>query len=381
MASLDGVEIRQVSSKEDLKTFVGLPFRIFADDPAWTPPLIMERNDHLNPKKNPYFQHAEVQLFIALRNGECVGRISAQICQMHQARYGDSLAQFGFLDAVDDAQVFAALLETAENWAKERGMKALRGPFSFSINEESGMLVDGFDTPPTIMMNHAKPYYGAHVEAAGFSKVMDLLAYYYDATMEMSRGLKSMVKKVEKSGDLVIRPLDKSKFDDELEIIISIFNDAWSDNWGFVPMTEAEVSHLGQMLKLLVTGEYAAIAEYQGKPAAMCVTLPNVNEAIADLGGSLFPLGWAKLLWRLKFNAPNSVRMPLMGVAKEHQTTPVGAALAIGVIDAIRAYHSARGTRWAELSWILETNEPTRNIVKAVGGREYKTYRIFERAL
>ncbi|MGI9372599.1 MAG: dATP pyrophosphohydrolase [Hyphomicrobiales bacterium] len=381
MALTDTIEIKPVSSKEDLDTFIRLPFRVFEDDPAWIPPLILERRDHLNPKKNPYFQHADVQLFIALRNGSCVGRISAQICQMHQARYGDDVGQFGFLDAIDDAQVFAALLNAAESWTKERGMKALRGPFSFSINEESGLLVDGFDTPPTIMMNHAKPYYGGHVEAAGFAKAMDLLAYYYDANMEMSRGLKSMVKKVEQSGDLVIRPLNKKKFDEELEIIISIFNDAWSDNWGFVPMTEAEVSHLGQMLKLLVTGEYAAIAEYEGKPAAMCVTLPNVNEAIADLNGKLLPVGWAKLLWRLKLKAPNSVRMPLMGVAKEHQTTPVGAALAIGVIDAIRAYHSGRGTRWAELSWILETNEPTRNIVKAVGGKEYKTYRVYERAL
>lgn len=380
MAAGNNLEIRTVESKSDRDAFIRLPFSVFKDDPYWVPPLVMERRDHLSEKKNPYFEHAETQLFTAWRNGQCVGRISAQICALHQARYNDATGQFGFLDAIDDDSVFAALLTTAENWLRDRGMKCARGPFSFSINEESGLLVEGFDSPPSIMMGHAKPYYQHAVEACGYEKAMDLIAYDYDASSEMPRAMRAMAGRAEKSGDLKLRTLDKKNLASELEIIIKLFNDAWSGNWGFVPMTKSEIDHLGQNLKLLVSEGYVALAEYQGKPAAMAVTLPNLNAAIADLNGSLLPFGWAKLFWRF-MRPPTSIRMPLMGVSREHHASPVGAALSIAVIDAIRSYHSSRGTRKAELSWILETNEPIRKIIEAIGGRPYKTYRVYERKL
>jgi hypothetical protein len=381
MTTAHGIEIRPVGTASSLDDFIELPFNIFKNDPHWVPPLRMERRDHLSAKKNPYFEHADTQLFTAWRDGQCVGRVSAQICALHQSRYGDATGQFGFLDAIEDNAVFAALLTTAENWLRERDMKHCRGPFSFSINEETGLLVDGFKTPPSVMMGHAKPYYGPAIEACGYHKAMDLIAYDYDAASEMPRAMRAMARRAEKSGDLHLRNLDKKNLARDLEIIIQLFNDAWSENWGFVPMTEAEIAHLGQNLKLLVTEGFVSIAEYNGKPAAMAVTLPNLNAAIADLNGSLLPFGWVKLLWRLKVRSPASVRMPLMGVAKEHQSSPVGAALSIAVIDSIRSYHAGRGTNRAELSWILETNEPIRKIIEAVGGRPYKTYRVYERAI
>ncbi|MGI9482921.1 MAG: dATP pyrophosphohydrolase [Hyphomicrobiales bacterium] len=381
MSSTRDVEIRPVENKPGIDAFIRAPFAIFADDQNWVPPLFMERRDHLSAKKNPYFQHADTQLFTAWRDGRCIGRISAQVCALHQVRYRAGVGNFGFLDAIDDVAVFRALLNQAEAWLKQKGMKVARGPYSFSINQESGLLVDGFNTPQSVMMGHAKPYYSAHVEACDYKKAMDLIAYDYDAASEMPRAMRSMAERAQKDGSLKIRPLDKKNLKRDLEIIINLFNDAWSENWDFVPMTQAEIDHLGQNLKMLVTGQFVAIAEYEGKPAAMAVTMPNINAEIADLNGRSLPFGWAKLLWRLKARPPKSVRMPLMGVAKEHQTSPVGAALAISVIDAIRSYHSSRGTMRAELSWILETNTATRKIIEALGGDPYKTYRIYERAL
>lgn len=379
MTTPDKVDVRPVETSDDMREFIRVPNKIFARDPHWIKPLEFERRQHLSPDKNPYFEHAEVALFTAWRGGECVGRISAQVCALHQARYKAAVGQFGFLDAIDNREVFKALLETAAAWVKARGMTSLRGPYSFSINEESGLLVDGFDTPPSVMMGHAKPYYRDHVSGCGFEKAMDMIAYDYDARSELPRSLSAMADKAKRSGALKIRTLDKRQLERELKIIIDIFNDAWSDNWDFVPMTEAEIAHLGQNLKLLVTEGFVAIAEYEGAPAAMAVTLPNLNEAIADLDGGLLPFGWAKLLWRLKLRAPASVRMPLMGVLKQYQSGPVGAALAISVIDAIRSYHASRGTVRAELSWILETNVATCKIIEAMGGQAYKTYRIYER--
>ena len=378
---MTGVAVKPVTSSADRKAFLQVPHMVFANDPAWIAPLTLERSQHISPKHNPFFRHATAQLFLAWQDGRPVGRISAQVDDLRNERHQDATGMFGFLDAIDDAAVFKALLETAGNWLRQQGMTRAIGPFSFSINEETGLLVSGFQHPPAVMMGHALPYYGLHVEGAGYAKVKDVLAYSFDNSKELPRGLAGMLRKVESTGELKVRSLSKKDLDRDLAILIDIFNDAWSGNWGFTPFSQAEIDKLGADLKMLVSEGFIAFADYQGEPAAMAVTLPDINQAARDLGGSLFPFGVIKLLTRLKLKAPDAVRMPLMGVRRKYHGTPVGSALAISVIDAIRKYHVARGTTRAELSWILEDNTAMRRMIEAVGGVEYKTYRIYERLL
>lgn len=375
------VTVRPVLSKRDKRIFLDVPHGLYGKDSNWVAPLYLERLEHLDPKKNPYFQHAETQLFLAEVDGKPVGRISAQIDQLHLERYKDASGQFGFLEAPDDPEVFAALFRSAKSWLCSRGMKRVRGPFSFSINDETGLLIKGFDTPPNMMMGHALPYYSTRIEEAGFTKAKDVIAYYYDGKNPLPRALAVAYERAMKSPHIDLRPLDKKNLERDLNIIMAIFNDAWSDNWGYIPFTPEEIKMLGNNLKMLVKKEYIAIASYKGEPAAMAVTLPNLNEWISGLNGKLLPFGWAKLAWNLFGRAPNSVRMPLMGVRKEFQGTLTGSSLALSVIETVRRYHISRGTNSGELSWILEDNLPVRHIIEALGAKPYKTYRIYEKAL
>ena len=288
------ISVKPVGGKTDLKAFLDLPFGLYRDDPNWVAPLYLERYEHLDPKKNPYFRHAEVALFLAMKNGRPVGRISAQHCRLRSERYNDGVGQFGFLEAENDPAVFAALIDAAGAWLRERGMSAMQGPFNFSINDEMGLLIDGFGTPPSMMMGHALPYYATRLEELGFAKAKDVIAYDYDDGGDVPRTLKAAYDRAVANPDIRVRPLDKKQLMRELEIIVSIANDAWSDNWGFVPWTQEEMVALGNNLKMLVTGDYIAIAEYKGEPAAMAVSLPNINEWIQGLNGKLLPFGWAK---------------------------------------------------------------------------------------
>jgi hypothetical protein len=358
-----------------------MPARLYAGDPRWVPPLLLERLGHLDPRRNPYFEHAEVAYWLAFRGERAVGRISAQLDRLHLERHADATGHFGFLEAEDDPEVFAALFETAERWLKRRGLRRATGPFTLSINDETGLLIAGFDTPPYLMMGHAPRYYGARVEAAGYLKAKDLIAYAFDVAAPPPPRARRVLERLSQGAALSFRPIDMRRFEAELETIVDIFNDAWSDNWSFLPMTPAEVRYLGRSLKPIVRAEHAWIGEVDGEPAAMTVTLPNLNEAIADLGGRLLPFGWAKLLWRLKVRGLRTARMPLMGVRRKYRGTARGAALALGVIEAVRSWHAAHGAREAELSWVVEDNRATHEIILMVGGRPYKTYRVYEKAL
>ena len=376
------VTVRPVRGKEDLKAFLDVPFALYAKDPSWVAPLYIERLEHLDPKKNPYYQHAEVELFLAFRGDQPVGRISAQLCSLRTARYKDGVGQFGFIEAENDPAVFAALLDAAGIWLKQRGATAMQGPFSFSINDETGLLIDGFDTPPSVMMGHGLAYYGPRMEEQGFTKVKDVIAYDFRETGDgMPRAMKSAYDKALADKDVVLRPLDKKQLMRELQIVVSIANDAWSENWGFVPWTQEEMTALANNLKMLVTGDYIAIAEYKGEPAAMAITLPNINEWIAGLDGKLLPFGWAKLGWNLFARPPKTVRMPLMGLRRKYHGTPVGAVLGMAVIARVRDYHVGRGTVQGEASWILEDNMPMRRMIESFGGKAYKTYRVYEKLI
>lgn len=377
----DSITVRPVSGKADVRRFLDLPFALYRDDPNWVAPLYIERIEHLDPAKNPYFLHAEAQLFLAERDGKVVGRISAQSDRLRRQHHDDGVGQFGFLEAEDDAATFAAIFAAAGQWLTARGHRAIQGPFNFSINDEMGMLVDGFGTPPSMMMGHGLPYYARRMEEQGFAKAKDVIAYEIDTATELPRAMRATYEKALASAEIAIRPFDKKHLDRDLGIVIAIFNDAWAENWGFVPFTREELALLGKNLKMLVANEYIAIASYRGEPAAMAVTLPNINDWIAGLGGRLLPFGWATLAWNLLARPPRSVRMPLMGVLRKHHGTMVGSALAIGAIDTVRRYHAARGTRHAELSWILEDNMPMRRLIETIGARPYKTYRVYGRVL
>ena len=283
------LRIQPVEDRRALKRFLQMPARLYARDPHWIQPLMFERLEHLNPKKNPYFEHAEVAWWLAFRDGRPVGRISAQVDRLHLERHQDATGQFGFLEAEDDFEIFGALFEAAEAWLKTRGIRRATGPFSLSINDESGLLIDGFETPPYLMMGHAPRFYGSRVEEQGYRKARDLIAYAFDVVAPPPLRAQRMLERLSKGAGLSFRPIEMGRFDQELQTIIDIFNDAWSDNWAFVPMTSAEVRYMGKNLKPIVRAGYAWIGEVNGEPAAMTVTLPNVNEAIADLGGRLLP--------------------------------------------------------------------------------------------
>ena len=371
-------QIVAVEGKSGLNQFIRLLWPLYRDDPMWVPPLLLDRRMQLSPD-NPYFDHAEFNSWIALRNGIPVGRISAQVDRLYLEHHRNATGFFGMIEAEDDPRTFRILLETAEAWLRERGMQRISGPFNLSINQELGLLVKGFDTPPSVMMGHARPYYKTRLEENGYRKEKDLIAYRISSTYAAMDKIKAIAARLKKRVNT--RPLQKSNFDSELQIIRDIFNDAWSQNWGFTPFTDEEFKHLGKDLKFIVPEELVSIAEVDGEPAAFLVVLPNINEAIRDLDGRLLPFGWLKLLWRLKVKTPTTARIPLMGVRRKYHDTVLGAALAFAIIADIMQPALRRGIGEMELSWILEDNKGMRNIIESISGQAYKTYRIYAKNL
>lgn len=380
-AAAGPLAIEPVERPADSDAFIRLPWAIYRSDPAWIPPLLLERREHLDQRKNPFFETADAQFWLARRGSRPVGRISAQVNRAYLARYDDATGHFGMLEAEDDAEVFQALLKTAEDWLRGRGLRRVRGPFNLSINEDCGLLVEGFQYPPSMLMGHARPYYAPRLEALGYRKAKDLICYHYDAAQDLPASAVHVLRKMDLSQSLTVRPLDMARYEQDLAAIMDVFNDAWSQNWGFVPMSPSELRHMAKALKPIVRPQTIAIAELGGKPVAMAISLPNVNEAIADLNGRLLPFGWARLLWRLKVKTPKSARVPLMGVRKAYHGSMLGAALAIAVVDSMRRGQKALGVESGELSWILEDNLPMRRMIETFGGVAYKTFRIYERNL
>jgi GNAT superfamily N-acetyltransferase len=372
----DDLSILPVESAKDLDCFIRVPWSIYDGDPCWIPPLIFERKEHLSAK-NPYFRHARWQAWIAFRNNKPVGRVSAQVDLLRLERYRDATGLFGFLEAGDDPATFQLLLDTACGWLRQQGMKRVQGPFNLSINDECGLLVEGFDRPPSVMMGHARPYYAGRIEALGFSKAKDLLAYRLNMDFVLPRAMSKLTARNSKR--ITVSPLKRARLKQDLVILRDLFNDAWSSNWGFVPFTREEFDDLGRNLARLVDEDLIQVAAVDGKPAAMIVALPNLNEAACDLDGRLLPLGWLKLLWRLKKHKLRTARVTLMGVRQEYQNSRLGMALAYAVIDAVRVALITKGIDEVEMSWILEDNTNMRHILESLGGDPYKRYRIYEK--
>jgi hypothetical protein len=372
------VTARPVASRHDIGVFIDVPWRIYVDDPMWVPPLRLERRFHFS-RFNPFFKHGEWQAWIAYRNNQPVGRISAQIDQLHRQRYGPETGHFGLFECIDDVEVAAVLVHAAEDWLTARHTRHVTGPFNLSINQECGVLVDGFDTPPMVMMPHSRRWYGRLLEEQGYQPVKDLLAYWVEVDFKVPRLMSALIAKF--SDQVRLRPLRRDKFGEEMEILRDIFNDAWSENWGFVPVTKAEFAELGTSLRLLVPDDCIQIAEVDGVPSAFMVALPNLNEIFAELDGSLFPFGWVKLSRIKSRGAVRTGRIPLMGVRKQFHNTPLGMALAFMVIDAPKKLARAVGVEAVELSWVLEDNKPMRAVLDSLGCRQYKRYRIYGKTL
>lgn len=373
------LQIEAVQTSAQMKRFIRVPARVQAGDPQFIAPLELERAEAFSPRHNPYFAHAKTQFWIATRDGRDVGRISAQIDELAPSYQQEQAGHFGLICGEDDAVVFASLFATAEAWLRERGCRKLIGPFNLSINEETGLLVSGFETPPMLLMGHDARYAGARIEALGYRKIRDLYAYIYDITQPVPPLLQRWVDRDQQR--FTVRPMNMRRYRDDIEIITDIFNDAWSGNWGFVPYTPAEVDHLAKALKPLLDPQLVPIAEFDGKPVGFGVTLPDLNEAIRGFNGKLLPFNWARLLWRLKVSGVSGGRVPLMGVRRSTATTLGAAVIPFLIVEAMRKRALERGFRQIEMSWILEDNKPMRKMIETVGGRIYKTYRLYEKPL
>ncbi|TNE63131.1 MAG: N-acetyltransferase [Alphaproteobacteria bacterium] len=374
------VTIRQVTDNAGLKAFVNATRAVYENDPNWIQPLMMERMDVLSADKNPYFQHAEVALWVAERDGKPVGRISAQIDSLAQEKWGPNLGHFGFFE-VTDQEVGDALLATAEAWLKARGMKRMQGPWSFSSAEEVGTLIEGFDTPPVFMMPHGRPQYDGWLKGQGFDKAKDMLVYELDLLMPPPERALRIVAMAEKNKRLTMRPIDMKRFDEEVAVVLDIYNEAWSDNWGYVPFTKAEVEHGAKALKPIVKPYRTYLCEYDGEPVAFMLTIPDVNHKIRDLDGKLLPFGWAKVAYRMMNGKEDRCRVPLMGVRKKFQKGPLGAAMAMWMIRQSQQNVVDRGATFGELGWILEDNDGMNSILEEIGCKVYKKYRVYEKTI
>ncbi len=373
--------IRPVESKADRKAFVAFVWRVYRDDPAWVPPLKAEVMGLITPGENPWFEHARAQLWLAERDGAVVGRISAQVDDLVQQHMGAGTGQWGMLEALD-SEAAAALITTAEDWLCAHDMTRSLGPFSLSIWDEPGLEIEGFDEAPTVMMGHHRPEYEAWVEASGYAKAKDLLTYEVDIAHWWNEVIARLIAMGEKNPRIRIREVDKSRFAEEAEIILTILNDAWSENWGYIPLTPSEIAYAGKKLKPIIFNELVRIAEYDGEPIAFMLTIPDINELTRDLNGRLFPFGWAKLLWRLRHPKTRRARVPLMGVRKKYHGTRLASQLAFMLIEFTRREVVSKfGVEIGEFGWILEDNKGMLSIAQLPGARVNHRYRIYEKAL
>lgn len=376
------VDILPVLTKKQLKTFVKLPWKIYAHDPNWVPPLIKMEMERFDPKKNPYYSHSDVALFLAYKGNEPVGRVSAQIDHNFNDFQDAETAHFGFFESIRDKEVAFKLLDAASDWGRARGMKILLGPFSFSTNDVSGLLVEDFNSPPRVMMPYNPPYYKALFEEYGLRKAKDLLAYdiiiddeFKKFTEHLQRRLKPLAERAESLG-FKIRNINLKKVEPEIERVKVIYNDAWERNWGFVPMTDEEFEHLGKELKQVAVPQLAKIVEYKGEPVAFGLVIADINEILIKMNGRLFPTGFLKLL--LGFNKIKTVRLITLGIRKGYRKR--GA-------DSLLYYHLLKDglalgrLKVCEVSWLLEDNFLIIRATEFMGGKKVKTYRIYEKAL
>jgi len=373
----EAIEIRSINSRKDLMAFIKFPWKIYANDPHWVPPLIMDRLKTLDGKKNPFFKHNPAAFFLAYKNGELVGRIAAIINHQHNQYHQDKTGFFGFLEAIKNQAVFETLLNTTQDWLRQRGCDRVLGPTNPSTNDEIGFLVDGFEAPPFFMMPHNPPYYNEMMQALGYEKVKDVYAYYLDkAHLVINKKFQRASAAVLKKFPIKLNPLDLKKLNAQLEIVRNIYNDAWSQNWGFVPLTREEFEFIANDFKKIVDPDMALIAEYKGEPIGFCVFLPNYNEIFMKFrNGKLLPFNW--LLFLLNKKKIRGLRGMIFGIKQKYWHLGLASIFYMETIQ--RGLQ--KGYEHTELSWILEDNQLINQAIHLIGGQAYKTYRVYGRPL
>ena len=370
------LRVEPVERKKDLREFLRLPWKIYRGDPNWVPPLLREEKARFDPSRNPFFEHAEVALFLAKRDGEPVGRIAAIVNYAHNEFWGDKVGFFGFFEGPQDEEVAGRLFEEAGRWLREKGMEVMRGPMEFSTNETCGMLVEGFGRPPMVMMSYNPPYYPQLLEALGFRKAKDLYAFYIRADVPIPEKVARIARMVQERGGIRVRSLRMKEFWEEVKRVKIIYNSAWSKNWGFVPMTDAEFEHIAKELKQIVEPELVLFAETEdGEPVGYSMAVPDVNQVLRRINGRLDPLSLAKLLWYSR--KINEGRLMTLGVREGFRRRGIEAVFYMRTLEAARKLGYVGG----ELSWTLEDNHLINRAIETMGAKRYKTYRIYDRGL
>jgi GNAT superfamily N-acetyltransferase len=369
-----GVEVRPVTSAADLRRFIAFPYDLYRGDPFWVPPLRMDVAKMLNRKKNPFFEHAEAEYLLAVGRTGVVGRIAAIHNRAHNQFHEDRVGFFGFFETVNDQTVADALFDAAAAWLREHGLDTVRGPASFSTNDECGLLVRGFDTPPTLLNPHNPEHYVGLVERAGFTKVMDMFQYQ-SRNPQMPERLMRGARLLAERKKITLRPMNMKRYADEVELIKKVYNSAWERNWGFIPMTDAEIDHLAAQLKPVVVPDLVVFCEQDGEVIGFAAALPDLNEALKhNPSGRLIP-GIVKVLWAAR--KVTRLRILLLGLLKEYRRTGADALMYHWIWE--KGY--ARGHRWAEAGWILEDNAAMNNGLLRMGFEAYKTLRFYDRPI
>lgn len=372
------VRVVEVESHAGLKTFIRFPLKLYRDDPNYVAPLLAERKDFFDQNKNPFFRSARVKLFLCERDGEIVGRIATCINFRHNSFHEEKTGFFGFFDTIDNQEVASQLLKVAMITLKKEDMDRMRGPMNFSTNHECGFLVEGFDTPPLVMMTYNQPYQVELAKNFGLTKVMDLLAFWIQKETGMPPRFKKIVKKLKERSGVTVRSINMSRYDEDIGRMHEVYSKAWTHNWGFVPMDDDEFAHMAKDMRQIVDPDLVLLAEFEGKPIGFCLALPDINQVLIKLKGKLFPLGLLKLLWHTKIrHTITSVRIVTFGVVPEFQKRGVDSLLFVEVYER----GLANGFETAELSWILESNELMCRGAEQMGAKLYKRYRIMEMPL
>ena len=369
------IHIDTVKNKKDLKRFIHFPWKVYKDDPNWVPPLIMDIKEKLDRRKDPFFEHAEMELFLAFRGDRITGRIAAIVDDNHNRTHEDKTAFFGMYESLDDPETAAALIEQAGEWARARGMDNLRGPANLSLNDECAFLLEGFDSPPMVMMPYNPPYYHDLMEKCGMVKAKDLYAFRIFQHSKARKDVQAIVDETVRNHSITLRTLDFSNLDAEGEKIKYVYNNAWKKNWGFVPWTEHEMDHMVRKLKQVADPRLVIIAEDKDRPVGFAFALPNWNEVLIKLNGRLFPFGIFKFMFYKK--RIKGVRALVFGILGEYQKT----GLSYMLFDKFLNSALDSGYTWGETSWQLEDNEAVNRFVMSIGGEVYKKYRLYEKSI
>jgi hypothetical protein len=374
------IEVVAADSKRQREQWLRLPWRLYKDYPGWVPNLLMLQRDTINVKKNPFFDHGEAQLFLAMRDGQPVGRISAQVDRRHNEHHNERTGFFGFFESENDPAIAQALLQTAESWLKHRNLDMIRGPYNLALDEEIGLQIEGFDQPAMIQMPQSQPYYAPMFDALGYTKAMDLLAYKWQITDPPERMMKA-VNQTRAAPGLTLRPINMSKLHDEVDLILDIYTDAWSETWGYVPISRRQARKLADDLKLIADPSLVIFAEIDGETAGMVVGLPNLYEAMRDFNGFIDPIKAIKLLYRLKLRGLESGRILLFGVKHKFQRRRELIGLPFVLLHELYLRAKTKRYTWCEEGWVLENNTRLNALMPYWDAYVYKRYRIYEKPL